>query len=207
MELTKLASHYDNKPFLGPNSVVVDKHGTIFFTDSGHFGETTIDRPGGSVYAIVGKERILQPLAYQCLAHPSGITLSPHGKFLYVAETNRNRILRFIQKPRNVWHFSVFYQFSGKVGPTALSCDAGGNLFVGRFEFANVGNRGALSVVSPDGKLLLDIPTSAPEVTGLAFGTDDMPVLYITEKSTHSVFQLPLTELQSSASNVTVKFS
>ena len=40
---------------------------------------------------------IAQPLAYESLAHPSGLALSPTGGALYVTEMMTNRVLRFVQ--------------------------------------------------------------------------------------------------------------
>eukprot|EP01051_Picozoa_sp_SAG22_P003384 SAG22_NODE_164_length_16817_cov_61.573573_3_plen_458_part_00 len=54
--------------------------------------------------------RLLQPLALSCLAHPAGLALSPDERTVYVCETMANRVLRFVQKPTGVYHFSVFYQ-------------------------------------------------------------------------------------------------
>ena len=54
----------------------------------------------------------------------------------FVAEMLANRIVRFVQRPSGVYHMSVFYQFSGRMGPSALAIDADDNLYVGRFDFA-----------------------------------------------------------------------
>jgi aspartate beta-hydroxylase len=35
----------------------------------------------------------------------------------------KNRILRFFEQPTNVFHGSVFHQFSGGVGPSSLTID------------------------------------------------------------------------------------
>ena len=47
-----------------------------------------------------------------------------------------NRVLRFVQKPAGVFHFSVFHQFSGGLGPSGVTCDSKGNVYVGRMDFA-----------------------------------------------------------------------
>jgi sugar lactone lactonase YvrE len=52
----------------------------------------------------------------------------------YVAETMQNRVLRFYQQPLGVYHGSVFYQFSGGVGPNALTLDDAGNLYVALYD-------------------------------------------------------------------------
>jgi sugar lactone lactonase YvrE len=41
-------------------------------------------------------ENIIRPLALSCLAYPSGLALSTDEKILYVCETGRNRLLRFV---------------------------------------------------------------------------------------------------------------
>lgn len=45
-----------------------------------------------------------------------------------------NRVLRFFQQPAGVYHASVFYQFTGGVGPSCLALDAHGNLYVGIYD-------------------------------------------------------------------------
>lgn len=39
---------------------------------------------------------IIRPLALSCLAFPSGLALSFDEKILYVCETCKNRVLRFV---------------------------------------------------------------------------------------------------------------
>lgn len=68
----------------------------LYISDSGPWGETSIENPTGSVYVIEVESNHIRRLAYSCLAFPSGIDLSPNNKILYVCETGKNRILRFI---------------------------------------------------------------------------------------------------------------
>lgn len=109
----------------------MDSKGTVYFTDSGPFGGTSLASPKGSVFCISPDGRLLQPLALSCLAHPAGLALSPDERTVraaknvcgywyimsalwvqqvYVCETMANRVLRFVQKPTGVYHFSVFHQ-------------------------------------------------------------------------------------------------
>lgn len=75
---------YEDRPLKGPNTIVKDKNGNIFFTDSGPFGETGLDSPSGSLFAIVSSSagQILKPLSLESLAYPSGVAVSPNGKFM-----------------------------------------------------------------------------------------------------------------------------
>ena len=123
----------------GPSAVAFDNNGTLYFTDSGALGETTLGNPKGSVFYISGPEsaQILRPLALECLAHPCGIAASARGQAVYVAEMMRNRVLRFAQRPAGVFHLSVFCQMSGGLGPSCLALDeTTETLYVGKYDFS-----------------------------------------------------------------------
>jgi gluconolactonase len=187
-----LVSVYEDKPLKGPNSVVVDRNGTLYFSDSGPLGETGLHSPTGSLFMITnsgGSSNMLQPIALENLASPSGIALSPNEKMIYVAETMTNRILRFFQQPEGVYHGSVFYQCSGGVGPTALCVDRQGSLYVAAYDVKESSKQGEILIISSAGKLISTITTTGPEISGLAINKN---TLWITEKSTGSIQQVDL---------------
>jgi hypothetical protein len=68
--------------------------------------------------------------------------MSNDEKILYVCETCKNRVLRFVLTNQGIFYFSVYYQFSGRFGPTALAVSQSDLLYVGRFEFAQVSEEG-----------------------------------------------------------------
>lgn len=108
----------------------------IFFSDSGPWGETSIQEPKGSVYMIDCDPGNITPLAYSCLAHPAGLCVSKDERFVFVCETGRNRLLRFLPSDRFKFKMTVFYQFSGRYGPSDItSHPESGNLYVSLFEF------------------------------------------------------------------------
>jgi len=39
---------------------------------------------------------LVRPLAHNCLSFPSGIALSKNEKIIFVSETSKNRIIRFV---------------------------------------------------------------------------------------------------------------
>ena len=51
---------------------------------------------------------LVRPLAYSCLSFPSGLALSKNEKILYVSETAKNRILRFVLTPSPIYYYSNF---------------------------------------------------------------------------------------------------
>jgi sugar lactone lactonase YvrE len=195
-EIVEFIAEYDGKPFKGPNQLVFDSHGAMYFTDSGAIGETSIQNPKGSVYCTNGEQ--IQPLAYECLAHPSGIALSPKEDIIYVAETMQNRVLRFIQKPVGVYHCTVFYQFSGGFGPMALACDSRGYLHVSNFDFAELGTAGdeqtgIITILKPDGKVQALIKVKGSEINGLSFDLEKKN-LFLSENSSKTIYKAQISK-------------
>lgn len=94
---------------------------SLFFTDSGPLGESSLENPCGSLFVIDLTVSMLKPIIYGSLAHPAGLAMNAEGNILYVAETLKNRVLRVVVHSSGAFHTSVFHQFSGRLGPTALA--------------------------------------------------------------------------------------
>lgn len=58
----------------------------------------------GSVFCVSREDRLLKPLALECLAHPSGIVAKGDGSVVYVSETMANRVLRLVRRSNDVYH-------------------------------------------------------------------------------------------------------
>ena len=115
--------------------VLSEKNNSLFFTDSGPLGDSNLENPTGSIFAIDLGVSMLKPIVYGKLAHPSGVALSPNENVLYVAETLANRVLRVVLHSSGVYHTSVFHQFAGRLGPSALAVSPSGQIYVARFDF------------------------------------------------------------------------
>ena len=192
VEVTPIVRDYESKPLLGPNSVVLSEHNNfLYFTDSGPMGESTIANPKGSLYAADLDLLVLKPIILNCLAHPSGLTFSNDEKVIFLAETLKNRILRIAHKPAGVPHVSVFYQFSGRLGPTALAMSENNLLYVAHFDYSEYSKNGLVAVINMEGHLVnsFTLP-NAPEITGLYVSRHKPNLLYITESSTGCCYRL-----------------
>jgi gluconolactonase len=80
-----IADKYDGKSIDGPNDIITDAKGGIYFTDPQFTAEAVKFQPGRAVYYVSpdGSKitRIVEPNEF---AMPNGILLSPDGKTLYI---------------------------------------------------------------------------------------------------------------------------
>ena len=164
----------DGKKLHGPNDLVFDSSGRLWFTDFGkNEGDT---RLVGGLYTCMadGSEitRIYdRPVAY------NGIGLSPDENHVYVADTGQARIYRFdnraeAQQPQYV------ATAMGPIGFDSLAVTAAGNVCVGTvFE-------GGVATITPQGEVTMLRIEEDPYVTNIAFGGDDMRDAFITLSGT-----------------------
>ncbi|KAL4495585.1 hypothetical protein ABPG72_014054 [Tetrahymena utriculariae] len=185
-DIHELIKEYEGQPLLGPHSLAISEQlNSLIFTDSGPFGETSIENPKGSVFMIDLEDKFVRPLALNCLAYPSGLALSTDEKILYVCETCKNRVLRFVLTPQGIFYFSVFATFQGRFGPIACTVSPSDLLYVGRYEFSQLSDEGLISVINTqNGQVVENITLlGSPEISGLAFSTQKSNILYVTENS------------------------
>eukprot|EP01029_Cantina_marsupialis_P027622 TRINITY_DN773098_c0_g1_i1.p1 TRINITY_DN773098_c0_g1~~TRINITY_DN773098_c0_g1_i1.p1 ORF type:complete len:203 (-),score=41.88 TRINITY_DN773098_c0_g1_i1:167-775(-) len=189
-----IVKDYEGETLKGPNTLEFDSTGDLYFTDSGPFGETGLHSATGSVFCITGGPdgQILRPLALNCLAGPHGIALNEEQGCIYVAETMQNRVLRFMQKPAGVYHFSVFHQFSGRMGPTTIVHDKRRKCFyVARYDNKGCSDDGIITVLDYEGRFERNLVVPGPEITGMCLSLDNTS-LFVTESSTGAMYKLPL---------------
>ena len=167
-----LADKWEGKRLNAPNDIVVSKSGHVYFTDPA-FGSQTDTRELDfyGVYHIAPKGE-LSAIA-RPTGRPNGITLSPNGRILYVANSDERNI-RAYDVDRNGGVSGERTVVSGIEGvPDGIRTDEKGNLYVAA--------KGIL-VYSPEGKLLTTIPVGETP-SNCAFGDSDLQTLYITART------------------------
>ncbi|CAK84094.1 unnamed protein product (macronuclear) [Paramecium tetraurelia] len=184
-EIIDFINEFEGMPLLGPNSILLSpKNNMVFFTDSGPFGETAIDNCKGSLFAADLDNLTCKALALYCLSFPSGICMGNDQKTIYLCETGKNRILRFVQANAEIYYFSVYIQFQGRFGPMACAVSSNDLLYVARYEFSQVTDDGLISIYNQNGINIDNIVLPQyPELTGMTFSVQKPGVLYITENS------------------------
>ena len=88
----------------------------------------------------------------------------------YVCETLKNRVLKFyINKQRN-FLFTVFYQFGGKLGPTAVATNQDDYVFVSRYEYSDICSEGEIAIINSKGQYIRSLVLPGySEINGLQF--------------------------------------
>jgi len=182
--LTVVIDAFEGQPLLGPNDLVFDKDGRLYFTDPGLGGP---HEAPGRVFRWTPDGSLT--LLNSGLIYPNGIALSPDESLLYVAETGTNRVSRFAMKADGTLEKGdVFVQFQEGVGPEGKGPDGmafgmDGNLYV-----AHRGT-GSVIVLDPEGKIVAQIPAGGALPTNLAFWDRS---LYVTEDETAAVYRLDI---------------
>lgn len=160
-----------------PNDIVFDVDGGFWFTDSGGSSGRQKDVTG-VYYAAADGSRIEE--AIFPLDMPNGIGLSPDAKTLYVVETRTRRLWACqLDGPGRVRSRRTLATIPaggplGFGGCDSLCVDAEGNVIV-----ATLGS-GGVTVVSPTGEIVAQVPFADPMTTNACFGGAGLRTLYVT---------------------------
>lgn len=174
-----VVNEFQGTPLNGANDLVFDAEGVVYFSDP---WQTSLENPVGGFYRYFPDGRLEQ--IDSGLAFPNGVALTKDGSAVILAETMRNRLLRYeiaadgSVGPRT--HWADTYTPSG---PDGMAFDDAGNLYVAHF------NGSAVDIFDSKGTLTGKIDVPGPSVTNCAFGGDDGKTLVITEVETGSVYR------------------
>lgn len=192
--LNVLASSYDGKPLDGPNDLVMDSKGGIYFTDPQFTPDDVKNQPGRNVYYITPDRKLIRLFEPNEFAMPNGIALSPDGKTIYINNCYDNETWWNVDSDKDnfVWAYDVKEDgtitngrkyaelyLTGEVldrqgkssGADGMKVDAIGNLYVCTYA--------GLQIFNTEGKFIgiVNLPTFP---VNCAFGGPDMQTLYVT---------------------------
>lgn len=179
-----------NGPLRGPNDIVFDRAGGMWFTDLGKARARDMDR-GGVYYASIDGGSISE--AIYPLLTPNGIGLSPDEARLYVAETHTGRLWAFdLEAPGVIRRRRYPSPNGGELVAglpgyqlfDSLAIEAGGKVCV-----ATLFN-GGITVISPDGRSVEHLPLPDDYTTNLCFGGPDLRTAYVTLSSSGQLVAL-----------------
>jgi len=173
-----LYTECDGNALIGPNDLVFDAQGGMWFTDHGR-REGRVSHTGGIYYARPDGS-LIREVVFPAES-PNGIGLSPDGKRLYVAETHTGRLQSYnVTGPGELEgtaagpSSSLVCGLPGMQLFDSLAVDGDGNIVVGTLV------TGALTVISPTGEVLDQVLLGDPMVTNVCFGGEDLRTAYAT---------------------------
>jgi gluconolactonase len=176
-ETRVIVDRYQGKKLNGPNDLIFDSAGNLYFTDP--FGSSA-EKPVGCIYRV--SPRGETTCLASGLAFPNGLALSRDERNLYTAITRKNRVLRYVLDPPPV-RSSIFSQLSGGWGPDGMAFDLAGNLYIAHY------GGGEVIVLNPKGEQIERIPVGGLYPTNVAFGGQDRRSLFVTEVETGSIYR------------------
>jgi gluconolactonase len=170
--VTVLHRHCDGRPLRGPNDLVIDEAGGVWFTDHGKGRRASVDR-GGLYYIPPGGDAVIEK-AFPLLG-PNGVGLAPDDRRVYVAETHTGRLwawdldapgeIRPASGSLTVRHGGVCVAAT-RYSFDSLAVEADGRIAIGAIA-------DGIAVVTPDGSEVDLHPIPGDTTTNIAFGGHD----------------------------------
>lgn len=169
---TVLLKDYEGKLMNGPNDLWIRPDGGLYFTDPlyvrpyWHRGSES-EQDGQHVYYLAPGGEVPVKVAND-LSQPNGVIGTPDGKILYVADIRARKTYSYsIQPDGKLTDKKLFYE----MGSDGMTIDSQGNVYLtGR----------GVTIISPEGKLIENIPVPERWTANVTFGGEEMDLLFIT---------------------------
>jgi gluconolactonase len=169
--VTVLVLNYQGKLLNGPNDVWVRQDGVIYFTDPfykrPYWKRESMDQDKQCVYYLSPEHRKLTRVA-EDLEQPNGITGTPDGQTLYVADIGAKKTYVYsIQKDGTLTGKRLFCL----LGSDGMTLDNEGNLYL---------TGKGVTVFDKTGRQIEHIEINEPWTANVCFGGKDRQTLFIT---------------------------
>ena len=168
---TGMAKEFEGKSLNGPNDVWLRPDGGLYFTDPFYKREWwNYDKPpqGTEQVYFLGADRKALKRVTTDLVQPNGITGTPDGKTLYVADIRANKTYGYDIQPDGTL---ANKRLHCELGSDGMTIDAEGNLYLtGR----------GVTVFDKGGKQIGHIDVQEKWTANVSFGGRDHRTLFIT---------------------------
>jgi gluconolactonase len=174
-----LVMNYQGKLLNGPNDLWVRPDGGIYFTDPfyrrPYWKRGSMDQDRQCVYYLLPENRKLTRVADD-LVQPNGITGTPDGQSLFVADIGASKTYMYsIQKDGVLANKRLFCQ----LGSDGMTIDNEGNLYL---------TGKGVTVFDRTGRQIEHIEINEPWTANVCFGGKDRQTLFITaSKSLYAI--------------------
>ncbi|HEX4120013.1 MAG TPA: SMP-30/gluconolactonase/LRE family protein [Verrucomicrobiae bacterium] len=170
-KVTVLVKDYQGKYLNGPNDVWVTPKGDLFITDPFYkrpwWDHQTMALDSEEVYHLSADGKTLTRVTSD-LNKPNGITGTPDGKTLFVADIGADRTYKYDIQPDGSLANKVLFCNKGSDG---MTIDEKGNIYI-------TGH--GITVFDKNGQNIQHIDVAEPWTANLSFGGKDHKTLFIT---------------------------
>ncbi|MBT4484494.1 MAG: cupin domain-containing protein [Candidatus Latescibacteria bacterium] len=190
-----LASKYNGKSLDGPNDLVIDAKGGIYFTDPQFTPDAEKNQPGRCVYYRKPNGTVIRVIEPNDFAMPNGVILSPDGKILYINNTYDDEAWWNVDSDKDNWiwaydvnddgtlsngrKFMELYLTPDVLNRKGKSTSADG-MTIDEIGHVYVATQIGLQIFCPQSGALLGIINFPVMPVSCCFGGDDMKTLYAT---------------------------
>jgi len=166
-----LAQRFDGQPLNGPNDLWIRPDGGLYFTDPFYkrswWSYDTRPQDGEHVYFLGADRKTLKRVTAD-MVRPNGITGTPDGRTLYVADAGARKTYAFdILADGSLANRRLHHE----MGSDGMTLDTEGNLYL---------TGQGVSVIDRDGRKIEQIDVPEAWTANVAFGGRDRQTLFIT---------------------------
>jgi gluconolactonase len=184
--VTVLVTNFQGKYMNGPNDVWIAPNGSMYLTDPFYkrtwWDHTTMALPNEEVYYLSPDLKNFVRVTDD-ITKPNGITGTPDGKTLYVADIGARQTWRYdIQPDGSLTNKTLFC----KIGSDGMTIDEQGDLYLCGTTMTDGMN--GVTVFDKTGRQIEHIDVPEPWSANVCFGGKDRQTLFITaSKSLYSI--------------------
>ncbi len=168
-KVTVLVDKYDNKRLNSPNDLWIDPKGGIYFTDPRYGRRDDLEQDGEHVYYLApDRQKLIRVI--DDMVRPNGVSGTPDGKLLYVADHGANETYAYAIHTDGTLSDKKLFAPEGSDG---MTLDRRGRVYL---------TGSAVSVYDSAGNKIETI--EVPErPTNVCFGGKDKQMLFITART------------------------
>lgn len=149
-----------------PNDIAISNNGILFASDP-NWAKST-----GQLWRINQDSDVT--LLEKDMGTTNGIEVSPNNKILYVNESVQLNVWQYqLSADGSISNKKLLIHFN-EHGLDGMRADKKGNLYIARY------GKGVIAIVSPQGKLLREVPLKGAFPTNVAFGGADGKTVFVT---------------------------
>lgn len=179
---TVLLTNVDGKKLNGPNDLWADRKGGIYFTDPYYQRDYwTRKKPeieGQKVYYLPSGKGARLRVAAQDVSKPNGIVGSADGKYLYIADIEKDKTYRYTIAADGSLSSQTLVINQGSDG---MTIDNQGNFYL---------SGKGVSIYNPAGRLIGHIDVKEPWTGNVCFGGKNRSDLFITAST--AIYTIPI---------------